>query len=116
MKQEHEQELVALLEKIAPRPLAKATGSLRDQARSETHASIVRVFDDLARRSGNSNARVADMLTVDKTTHSDWCTHGDTSRKQVPLWVLFLLPREARVAFAREMLDWDDVEQLRRVG
>lgn len=111
-----EAQIRELVEKLAPRPLAKASGSLRDEARSESCASFVVVIDQLSRASGGSHARVADKLTVDKTTLSDWLTHGDTSRKQIPLWVLYLLPREARAEFMRQMLTWDEPESLRRVG
>lgn len=107
----------AELSKLEARPgLAKASSpSIRDQSRSDFHASFVAAVDHLIAH-GWSLTRVADALQVDRATLGDWMRYGDESRKQLPGWVIRALPTEARAVFMRHMLSWSEGPALARVG
>jgi len=106
----------AELSKLEARPgLVKASPSVRDQARSDFHASFVAAVDHLL-GVGWSLTRVADALGVDRATLGDWVRYGDESRKQLPGWAIRALPAEARAVFMRHMLGWSDASALARVG
>ena len=111
-----EDQLRQLVEKLAPRPLAKVVREPRDIARSEFRAAFVAAVDYLLTLPGYSMRRIARDVGVDHTVLSDWVDAGDQRRCQIPGWALRALPQEGRVVFMRHMLGWSNDNSDERTG
>lgn len=116
MKNDDLDQLRELVDRLAPRPLAKASREPRDIFRCDLHAAFVAAVDYLLTLPGYSMRAIAREIGCDHVTLCDWVNNGDTRRCQVPGWVLRALPKEGRVVFMRHMLGWSNDNDTERTG
>jgi hypothetical protein len=110
------EQLRALVERMAPRPVAKARdASGRARHRSNVHAAFCAAIDELE-LSGWSRRQIAAHMEVDPVTLKDWYEAGDTQRSQLPYWVKSALPLQGRVAMTRQELGWSEPPPAGRTG
>lgn len=116
MKQDDLQQLRDLVERMAPRPLAKTVRDPRSVFRSEIHAAFVAAVDYLLTLPGWSLRRLAQEMGCDHVTLGDWLKYGDERRNQIPGWVFPALPRPARVVYLRHMMAWGENDSTEGTG